>query len=55
MTITLEAATGYDLVLKIIKYFDEYHPAGYGTFVESMGKNEKGEWEAKITRSTSCD
>lgn len=56
MTITLEAATGYGLVLKIVKYFDEYHPAGYGTFVDEMYYNkDKQQWEAKVTRSTSCD
>jgi hypothetical protein len=39
---------------EIVRYFDAYPPAGYGTYVADV-KRENGEWKATVTRYTSCD
>jgi hypothetical protein len=37
------------------RYFEDYHPAGYGTRVESMYTKPDGSYYVKISRARSCD
>lgn len=40
----------------IASLFEQYHPAGYGTYVHSIGyTNEGAQYVARISRSNSCD
>ena len=40
----------------IAALFEQYHPAGYGTYVHSIGyTNEGAQYVARVSRSNSCD
>lgn len=52
--VTLEAQTREQLQEQIDRYFRSYHPAGYGTDVESI-REENGVWKATVSRNRSCD
>ena len=53
-TITLSALTAEALEMIISNYMKEYHPAGYGTFVDKRW-NEDHQFHAKLCRYSSCD
>ena len=40
----------------IAALFEQYHPAGYGTYVHSISyTNEGAQYVARVSRSNSCD
>ena len=55
VTVTLEAETREDLDAKIESVKQAYHPAGYGTYVQSEGLREDGTYWAVVWRASSCD
>jgi hypothetical protein len=52
--VILEASTEQELQKKIDAYLNNYHPAGYGTWVRRRYE-ENGMYKAEITRASSCD
>lgn len=56
VNIRLEDPTLEGLQKKIDNYYNNYHPAGYGTHIKPPVFDDKlGIWVAEGTRGSSCD
>lgn len=53
--VKIYALSGLELAEKIVKYCQDYHPAGHGTCVKAITRDSLGRWCATIERGASCD
>lgn len=52
----LTARTREELDEKVENYFNNFHPAGYGTTLDEVFYDEEADiWKAKLSRLSSCD
>lgn len=54
LRVTLEAESEEKLQEKIDDYMQDYHPAGYGTWIDSKSQKD-GKFIAVVKRYDSCD
>lgn len=55
ITKDLVADSRIELETQIAKYFEQYHPAGYGTKIKVEPFETQGKWYCMLERFNSCD